>query len=100
MFNLGELFLLALLARLFIYLFIYFSWGGGFGEREPDAGMRGWSEKRAPQVIILNTPVMWGSDGVPPLCSTINSLGGSVERRRGGDGGGAGGTRWVRTFGH
>lgn len=49
-------------------------------------GTRGRNEKRAPQVIILHTPVMWGSDGVPPLCSTINSLGGSVERRRGGDG--------------
>lgn len=99
MFNLGELFLFALSAQLFTYFFIFF-WAGGVGEREPDAGMRRRSEKRAPQVIILHTPVMWGSDGVPPLCSTINSLGGSVERRRGGDGRGDGETRWVRTFGH
>lgn len=46
--------------------------------------------ERALQVIILHTLVIWGSARVPPLCSTINSLGGSgegeEERQEGGEG--------------
>lgn len=50
----------------------------------------GAQRERALQVIILHTLVIWGSARVPPLCSTINSLGGggeSVDQRRGGIGG-------------
>lgn len=45
--------------------------------------------ERVLQVIILHTLVILGSARVPPLCFTINSLGGSEgeeERQRGGEG--------------
>lgn len=65
-------------------------------------GMRGASRERALQVIILHTLVMWGSARVPPLCSTINSLGGGGETEGGREGerqGGSGGKRLSQKVG-